>query len=84
MITALDEALDGVTGSSAGAVNAVALAHGLTVRGRAEAKETLQRVWRRLSERTSQGILQPSLIEKIDGRFGLEHSSGYLFPKAVS
>ncbi len=72
-------AFEGVTASSAGAVNAVVLAHGLTTGGRDEARDTLRRFWKRMSDRTSHGMLQPSLIDKMSGKFGLEHSPGYLF-----
>jgi NTE family protein len=47
-----DERLEiaGVSGTSAGAMNAVALASGLTEGGREGARETLRRFWRRVSE----------------------------------
>jgi len=38
-------ALDGISGASAGAVNAVVLAHGLTADGRAGARSALTRFW---------------------------------------
>jgi NTE family protein len=41
---------DGVSGTSAGALNAVALAAGLAEAGRPKAKEILARLWRRMSE----------------------------------
>ena len=44
-----DIAFDAVSGSSAGAVNAVLLASGLADGGRAEAKARLERFWRRMS-----------------------------------
>ena len=77
-------AFEGITASSAGAVNAVVLAHGLTTGGRDEARDTLRRFWKRMSERTSHGMLQPSLIDKMSGKFGLEHSPGYLFMDTLS
>jgi predicted acylesterase/phospholipase RssA len=41
-------ALDGISATSAGAVNAVVLAYGLAVGGREGAKGSLDRYWRRL------------------------------------
>jgi NTE family protein len=79
-----DLSFDGITASSAGAVNSVALAYGLSVGGREEARATLKRFWKRLSEITSHGIMQPSFLDRLGGRFGLEHSPGYLFLDAVS
>lgn len=75
---------EGITASSAGAVNAAVLAHGLAVGGREEAREALRRFWKRMSELTSHGMMQPSLIDRMSGKFGLEHSSGYLFMDALS
>ena len=48
-----DIVLDAVSGSSAGAVNAVLLASGLADGGRAEAKARLERFWRRMSASAS-------------------------------
>lgn len=69
---------EGITASSAGAVNAVVLAHGLTQRGREGARELLRTFWKRMSDKASHGMLQPSLIDKAQGNFGLDHSPGYL------
>ena len=43
-------AFDAISGSSAGAVNAVLLASGLIAGGREEAKARLERFWKRMSE----------------------------------
>jgi NTE family protein len=75
---------EGVTASSAGAVNAVVLAHGLTVGGRDEARDSLRRFWRRMSEKASHGLLRPSPLDNLSGNFGLERSPGYLIMDAVS
>src|ERR1700733_7004710 len=63
-------ALDGISATSAGAVNAVVLAYGLAVGGREGAKGSLDRYWRRLSEMASISIFQPSLLDKMYGNFG--------------
>jgi NTE family protein len=75
---------EGITASSAGAVNAVVLAHGLAVGGREAARDALRLFWKRMSEKTSHGMLQPSPIDKISGNFGLEHSPGYLMVNVMS
>jgi NTE family protein len=77
-------AFDGISATSAGAVNTVVLAYGLTVGGREGAKRTLDRYWRRLSAMTSTSIFQPSFFDKIYGNFGLDHSPGYVFVDALS
>ena len=75
---------EGITASSAGAVNATVLAHGLAAGGREAAKETLRSFWKRMSEATSKSLLQPSLLDKMKGNFGLEYSPGYLFMDVLS
>ena len=74
---------EGITASSAGSVNAAVLAHGLAVGGRDEARSSLKRFWKRISETTAHGMLQPSLLDRMKGKFGLEHSPGYLFVDAL-
>jgi NTE family protein len=75
--------LEGITASSAGAVNAVVLAHGLTVGGRQAARNTLRSFWKAFSAKTSHGLMQPSLFDKMSGKYGLDHSPGYLFMDAM-
>src|SRR5579863_3025252 len=71
-------AIEGITATSAGAVNAVVLAYGLAVGGREGAKRSLDRYWRRLSEMASASIFQPSFLDKMSGIYDLDHSPGYL------
>src|SRR6202044_2520576 len=70
---------DGISASSAGSINAVVLAHGLAAGGRDEARNAMRLFWKRMSETTSHGVLQQSWFDKLNGKFGLEHSPGYLF-----
>ncbi len=72
-------AIDGISATSAGAVNAVVFAYGLAVGGREGAKRMLGLYWQRMSAMASAGIFQPSLIDKMSGKFGLDHSPGYVF-----
>jgi NTE family protein len=76
--------LDGITATSAGAVNAVVLAYGLAVGGREGAKKSLDRYWRRLANVASASIFQPSLLDKMYGNFGLDHSPGFVFVDTLS
>jgi NTE family protein len=75
---------DGISATSAGAVNAVVLASGLAAGGRDGAKSALENYWRRLSELTSTGIFQPSLLDQMSGNFGLDLSPGFMFVDALS
>ena len=75
---------DGISATSAGAVNAVVLAYGLAAGGREQAKSALQNYWRRLSEMTSTGIFQPTVLDQMSGNFGLDLSPGFMFVDALS
>ncbi len=75
---------EGITATSAGAVNAVVLADGLAAGGREGAREALRRFWQRVSAVASQGIFKPSPADTVNPSFGLEHSPGYVFMEALT
>src|ERR1700676_2908689 len=56
-------AIEGISGTSAGAVNAVMLADGLTRGGRDEAQKRLAEFWRAASSSGSLPALQRAVIE---------------------
>ena len=70
---------EGITGTSAGAVNAVVLADGLAAGGREGARDALRVYWQKVSALSSRGIFRPSLIDKGNPDFGLEYSPGFWF-----
>jgi NTE family protein len=70
---------EGITGTSAGAVNAVVLADGLAAGGREGARQALRQYWKKVSALSSRGPLAPSAIDKANPDFGLEHSFGFIF-----
>jgi NTE family protein len=72
-------AFEGITGTSAGAVNAVVLADGLAAGGREGAREALRVYWQKVSKLSSGGPLAPSMIDKANPDYGLEHSLGFIF-----
>ena len=55
---------EGVTGTSAGAVNAVVFADGLAAGGREGAKEALRVYWQKVSALSARGPWAPSIIER--------------------
>ena len=71
--------LDGVSATSAGAVNAVVLAHGLAVAGREGAINTLAEFWRRASDVARSSFLQPSWYDRLTQNRQLDHSPSFLF-----
>jgi len=62
-----DLAFEGLSATSAGAMNAAVFAYGLAVDGREGARKALTGYWKRVSEAARQGLLQPSLIDRMLG-----------------
>jgi len=75
---------EGVTAASAGAINAVMLTDGWAAGGRDGAKKALRLFWQKISEVASRGIFQPSMVDRMNQGFGLEHSPGFLFMDVLS
>ncbi len=67
-------AFEGISATSAGAMNAAVMAYGLTEGGRAGAKTALASFWRRISHAASLGPLQPSFFDRLMHNHALEHS----------
>jgi NTE family protein len=72
---------EGISATSAGAVNAVVLADGLAAGGREGAREALRVYWQKVSALSTRGIFKPSPLDKGNSDFGLEHSLGFWFLK---
>jgi len=71
-------AFEGVSATSAGAMNAVVLAYGLTEGGRNGARKALTGFWRRVSHAAAMGPLQPSLLDRLTGNHSLEWSPAFM------
>lgn len=76
-----DERLDieGLCGTSAGAMNATVVAHGMQLGGRKGAIELLHKFWKRISEEQKYGWLQPSWWDRKFGNGDLFFSPAYYF-----
>jgi NTE family protein len=72
---------EGITATSAGAVNAVVLADGLAAGGRGGARDALRLYWQKVSEISSRGIFK---TDKANSDFGLENSPGFLFVESLT
>jgi NTE family protein len=70
---------EGITATSAGAVNAVVMVDGLAAGGREAAKAALRHYWQRVSEISAHSLFKPSMIDRSNPNFGLEHSFGFAF-----
>ncbi len=71
--------IDGVSGTSAGAMNAVVLADGLESGGREGAREALYAFWRSVSDAARFSPIQRGPWDWLTGNFSLDFSPSYLF-----
>jgi NTE family protein len=69
---------EGICATSAGAMNAVAMAYGLTTGGREGAKQTLAKFWRRVSEASAWSPLQNPFLGPLT-QIHIENSPAFLF-----
>jgi NTE family protein len=70
--------IEGISATSAGAMNACVLAYGMTLGGREGAKTALAHFWRRISHAAAFSPLQPTPIERLMGLRNLELSPNFL------
>jgi NTE family protein len=60
------------------------LADGLAAAGREGAKNALRLFWKKVADLSSRGLFRPSLVDKANPDYGLEHSPGYLFVESLT
>src|SRR5262245_46846854 len=70
--------IEGISGTSAGAMNAAVLADGHAAGGREGAQEALQEFWRRVSEAAMLSPLQRSPLDVMLGRWTMDTSPAFL------
>ncbi|MCA8882153.1 MAG: patatin-like phospholipase family protein [Rhodobacteraceae bacterium] len=70
--------ISGVSGTSAGAMNAVALTQGLATGSRQAARELLERYWTAVSETARYSPMKRTIWDKMVGRWSLEFSPGFV------
>lgn len=70
--------LDGISGTSAGAMNAAVMAHGLLEGGREGARAALEDFWRRVSDAALLSPFQRGPLEILLGSWSLDYSPVYL------
>jgi Patatin-like phospholipase len=68
----------GISGTSAGAMNAAALADGWTKEGAEGARAALDQFWQRVSRAAASSPLQRSPLDRLMGRWSLDTSPAYL------
>lgn len=70
-------AIAAISGTSAGAMNAVALADGFTANGPDGAREKLHHLWHSVSEAARHSLIRRAPLDVMMGRWSLERSWGY-------
>lgn len=70
--------VDGISGTSAGAMNAVVLVDGHLKGGAAGAKEALSTFWRKVSDAALLSPFRRSLLDVLTGRWTLDNSPAFL------
>ena len=71
--------IDAVSGTSAGAMNAVVAADGLMAGGREGARAALRRFWTAVSQSAVFSPIQRTPFQKLQGLWNVDDSPGYLF-----
>ena len=71
--------IEALSGTSAGAMNAVALAEGMTVGGPEEARACLRRFWQAVSKAAQGSPIRRSPLDVLMGNWNLDTSPAYLF-----
>ena len=70
--------IEGIVGTSAGAMNAAVTAYGLTIGGNEGARAMLRKFWTTVSGKARQSMLQPSWLDALVKPGSLDFSPGYL------
>lgn len=76
--------IEGISGTSAGAMNAAALISGFARGGSSGARETLELFWRRVSEAARLSPLQRNPVDVLLGRWTLDSSPAFLATDLLS
>lgn len=76
--------IDGISGTSAGAMNAVVTAYGLAIGGNQGARDKLAEFWHKTSEAGQKGFLKPSLLDKMFSVGNMDFSPMYVFSDYIS
>lgn len=88
---ALDRLLDypwmeveGISGTSAGAMNAAVFAYGMTTGGHDGARTALEAFWRRVSEAAKHSPFQRTPYDRLTGNWSLDNSPAYLIADTMA
>ena len=71
-------AVEGISATSAGAMNATVAAYGMSAGGREGARLALANFWRRVSHAAAFSLLQPTWLDRMMGNRSLDNSPAYV------
>jgi NTE family protein len=71
-------AIEGIVGTSAGAMNAVVTAYGLTLGGNQGARRALASFWEAVADACAWSIMQPSFFDRLVSPGSLDYSPGWV------
>ena len=77
-------AIQGIVGTSAGAMNATVAAYGLTLDGNDGARRALRKFWEAVADKGTWSIMQPSWIAKMKSPGSLDYSPGWVIMDFLS
>jgi len=75
---------DGISATSAGAMNATVFASGMAAGGREGAKKALAEFWCRISQATLTSPLQPTLLDRLFVHHSMGQSRGFVFSELMT
>jgi NTE family protein len=76
--------IEGIVGTSAGAMNAAVTAYGLTLGGNEGARRTLKSFWEAVADKGTWSIMQPSWIDQLISPGSLDYSPGWILMDTLS
>ncbi|MFZ2088948.1 MAG: patatin-like phospholipase family protein [Desulfobaccales bacterium] len=71
--------IEGICGTSAGAMNAVVLADGLDTGGKEGARQALKKFWSEISEAGRYSPFQRTWLDRLSGNWNLDYSPAFIF-----
>jgi NTE family protein len=77
-------AIEGIVGTSAGAMNAAVTAYGLTLGGNQGARRALASFWEAVADAGAWSIMQPSLFDRLINPGNLDYSPGWVLMDTLS
>ena len=71
--------IEGISGTSAGAMNAVVVADGLDTGGKEGARQALKKFWYEVHQAGQYSPFKRTWLDRLLGRWTLDYSPGYIF-----